>query len=64
MCDAITKDGVNVTTYYAWSFIDNFEWRQAFHDRFGLVYVDLKTQERHPKLSAHWMSKHFFSRGK
>ena len=26
----------------------------GFGTRFGLVYVDFKTQKRIPKLSAHW----------
>ena len=40
--------------YYAWSFLDNFEWAEGYSKRFGLVYVDYRTQERIPKLSAHW----------
>jgi beta-glucosidase len=51
--DAI-RAGVDVRGYYAWSFLDNFEWAEGFSKRFGLVFVDYRTQERIPKLSAHW----------
>lgn len=46
--------GVDLRGYYAWSFLDNFEWAEGYSKRFGLVYVDYRTQERIPKLSAHW----------
>ena len=32
--------------------MDNFEWSDGFATRFGLVYIDYKTQKRTPKLSA------------
>ncbi len=51
--DAI-KAGANLRGYYAWSFLDNFEWAEGYSKRFGLVWVDYRTQERIPKLSAHW----------
>jgi beta-glucosidase len=49
-----TADGVPVKGYFQWSTMDNFEWINGFGDRFGLVYVDFKTQKRTPKLSAEW----------
>lgn len=51
--DAIAS-GVNLCGYYAWSFLDNFEWAEGFSKRFGLVFVDYRTQARVPKLSAQW----------
>lgn len=48
------RGGVDLAGYYAWSFLDNFEWAEGYSKRFGLVYVDYRTQERIPKLSAHW----------
>jgi beta-glucosidase len=47
-------EGADLRGYYAWSFLDNFEWAEGYSKRFGLVYVDYRTQERIPKLSAHW----------
>jgi beta-glucosidase len=46
--------GVDVKGYFAWSFIDNFEWAEGYTKRFGLYYVDYSTQLRIPKLSAAW----------
>ncbi|KAI3940727.1 hypothetical protein MKW98_030046 [Papaver atlanticum] len=52
------KDGVDVRGYFAWSFVDNFEWAQGYTKRFGLVYVDYKNRlRRHPKSSAIWFSR-------
>ena len=48
------RAGVDLRGYYAWSFLDNFEWAEGYSKRFGLVYVDYRTQERIPKTSAHW----------
>ena len=36
------------------SLIDNFEWAYGYSKRFGIVYVDYKSQRRVPKSSAHW----------
>ena len=49
-----TADGVPVNGYFLWSAQDNFEWTDGFGNRFGLIYVDFKTQKRIPKLSAEW----------
>ncbi|XP_068664844.1 beta-glucosidase 42 [Aristolochia californica] len=52
------RDGTNIKGYFAWSFLDNFEWSQGYTKRFGIVFVDYKNGlTRHPKSSALWFSR-------
>ncbi|WP_433828111.1 glycoside hydrolase family 1 protein [Actinoplanes sp. CA-015351] len=46
--------GVDVTGYYIWSALDNFEWAAGYDERFGLIYVDKATLNRTRKDSWHW----------
>jgi beta-glucosidase len=48
------KEGVNIGGYFSWTLLDNFEWSEGFKPRFGLVYVDFKTQKRIVKDSGLW----------
>jgi len=49
-----TAEGYPVKGYFLWSLLDNFEWADGYSKRFGIHYVDFKTQKRTPKLSAEW----------
>lgn len=53
--DAILS-GVPVHAYFAWTFMDNYEWAEGYRPQgcFGLVHVDRKTLERVPKASYAW----------
>ena len=51
--DAI-RDGANVKGYFVWSLMDVFSWSNGYEKRYGLFYVDFKTQKRYPKKSAYW----------
>ncbi len=48
------KEGINVGGYLCWTLLDNFEWREGYRPRYGLVYVDFKTQQRIIKDSGYW----------
>jgi len=46
------RQGVDLRGYFAWSFMDNYEWSLGYDRRFGIVHVDFETQVRTPKSSA------------
>ncbi len=49
--DTAIRQGVDIRGYFAWSLMDNFEWALGYLKRFGIVYVDYKTQQRTVKHS-------------
>jgi beta-glucosidase len=51
---ASISDGVPVRGYFHWSIMDNFEWAEGYSQRFGLIHVDYRTQQRTLKDSAYW----------
>jgi beta-glucosidase len=46
------SEGFPLRGYFWWSLTDNFEWAEGYSQRFGIYYVDYKTEKRIPKLSA------------
>jgi beta-glucosidase len=50
------NEGCRVTGYFVWTLTDNFEWAEGYHPRFGLVYIDFKTQQRIIKSSGRWFA--------
>lgn len=51
---AAIGEGVNLKGWFVWTLLDNFEWAEGYHRRFGLVAVDRQTMKRTPKASYHW----------
>lgn len=56
------NEGAKVAGYFIWSLLDNFEWAEGYHARFGLVHINFLTQARRIKDSGYWYRD--FIRGK
>jgi beta-glucosidase len=48
------NEGVNISGYFVWTLLDNFEWSYGYQPKFGLVYDDFTTQQRIVKDSGCW----------
>lgn len=57
-------ENIPVNGYYHWSFTDNFEWKHGFSKRFGLVFIDYKTQKRIKKDSFYFYKEVIKTNGK
>jgi len=55
--------GAPVKGYFQWSLMDNFEWALGYEKRFGIIYVDFKTQERIIKDSGKWYAEVIINNG-
>ncbi len=54
-CHRLIESGVPLKGYFAWSLLDNFEWAEGYNKRFGIVYTNYETLERHPKDSYYFI---------
>lgn len=54
-------DGCDIRGYMHWCFTDNFEWREGFEKRFGMIEMDHDDPDltRRPRPSAHMLSEIF-----
>ena len=56
-------EGYQILGYLYGSVFDKFEWTEGYDKRFGLIYVDYRTQERIPKDSAVWYAQMIHENG-
>lgn len=51
------QQGIPVMGYFVWTLVDNFEWREGFSARFGLLGHALNNRKSIIKKSGHWFRK-------
>jgi beta-glucosidase len=58
---SVKDDGVDVRSYFGWTFTDNWEWAAGYSDRFGVTFIDFESKEktRYPKKSTRVIREHF-----
>lgn len=59
----IMESDLPIERYYHWCFVDNFEWKEGNHARFGLVHNDFNTQKRTIKESGHFYTAMIYHQG-
>jgi beta-glucosidase len=59
------RNGANVKGYFAWCFLDVFEYLSGFMSQYGLYRVDFEDEAlpRQARLSARWYSKFLENKG-
>lgn len=48
----LLAEGIDLRGYFHWTLVDNFEWTEGWHLRFGLYELDPVTQQRKARPSA------------
>jgi beta-glucosidase/6-phospho-beta-glucosidase/beta-galactosidase len=48
----LIREGYTIHGYHHWTLVDNFEWKFGWSLRFGLIELDVETQERRPRRSS------------
>lgn len=51
------QEGSNCCGYHLWSILDNWSFRNAFKNRYGLIEMDPETKKRTIKKSGEWFKK-------
>ncbi|GGP07847.1 glycoside hydrolase family 1 protein [Oceanobacillus neutriphilus] len=57
------QEGCRIKGYHLWTFIDCWSWINAYKNRYGLVSLDLKSQERTIKKSGEFYKKMSLANG-
>lgn len=57
------EEGSNCFGYHMWTPIDNWSWKNAFRNRYGLISTNVHTQEKTIKKSGYWFKEVIHNNG-